>query len=184
MAIHPQHFRRRELAAPRRPATPRNPVRNTAPPPPPASRNIKGLSIRRMVANSLKVDLLNTEQVTLASIKMSKRPLLLGRVSYPVRVVLTKTVTRVRGEPARTYMQEWRAADPTYAGDLKTCPAVIVYCPCERFKFVYDYALFRKNASELRSSLPSAPTMTNPTLKSGLCKHCLVGAKAILERGY
>jgi hypothetical protein len=90
-----------------------------------------------------------------------------GRVA-----VFFKTLTRdQQADSPRLHTQLLYARDPDYEGALIDCPQVVFSCDCQRFLFMYEYALWKRGAAELRFGNGEPPVKTNPRMRPGCCKH-------------
>jgi hypothetical protein len=90
----------------------------------------------------------------------------------------TRTIT-LDEKPPRKYIQIVLAQDgqPVY----KT-KQVWVSCSCKRFLYYWEYALHKRNASEIRYGNGEPPMSTNPRLMISCCKHVLTVLRYCLAK--
>lgn len=89
------------------------------------------------------------------------------------------TITRIPGESPRKHKQ-W-IKDLSGKG-LYNSTEIFVSCDCERFKFKWEYALWKRGASMIKFSNGEPPVTTNPNLHPAACKHCYVVLSDILKK--
>ncbi len=75
---------------------------------------------------------------------------------------------RVRYHKVRVQMPK------TFKGRFIDCKDVKIDCDCERYVFVWNYALVQKNAAIKDRTNHEPPEITNPQGLPGACKHLLV----------
>lgn len=85
--------------------------------------------------------------------------------------LFTTTLTHIPDQRPRTHKQIIYAADPIWLAELSRCPALKISCDCERHKFVWEYALWKRGASDIVYCNGRPPQATNPSLLPGACKH-------------
>lgn len=90
-----------------------------------------------------------------------------------------QTVTNIPGQKSRKHTQ-W-IKDLTKKG-LYNTPEIFVACDCERHKFVWEYALWKRGASMIRFCNGEPPVETNPRLWPAACKHVYVVLNDILRK--
>ena len=54
-------------------------------------------------------------------------------------------------------------------------------CDCENFEFVWEMALARKQSAVRFKSNGMRPVITNPMMRTGVCKHLLAALKATIK---
>ncbi len=97
--------------------------------------------------------------------------------------VAVRTVTSIPGESPRAHVVTVTARDPDYRGKLTRSPAVKVSCTCERFKFMWEYALHYHGAADIVHSNGEPPVEKNPRLAGGACKHAYRAFQYIRRNG-
>lgn len=134
----------------------------------------KGLMLRKMVKDSLIVDLNNSKDVS---------------------VLNTKFTTSAKGRKAVIGTCQ---SSPTKSGDVKPkykCSIIglentdslsdqrcMVSCECDRFMYYFEYALMKKGAAKVKYSNGEPPVVTNPNLITGMCKHLISLSKYLIKR--
>jgi hypothetical protein len=99
------------------------------------------------------------------------------------KVLRCETVTeKPNTPPERGHYCSFRPVDPKYTGKLSKCPAIIYGCNCHRWLFVWEFAMWYHVAAQLLRSNGEYPEVTNPLLKTGGCKHLIVGAAAVMSK--
>jgi len=81
---------------------------------------------------------------------------------------LYTTITKIPGDFSRQHKIWVKSLDK---GDIMASQAVWVSCDCDRFQFVWEYALTKKGASTIRFSNGDPPVEKNPRLHAAGCKH-------------
>lgn len=93
----------------------------------------------------------------------------------------TRTDDNSKDSP-RYHSQLIYARDPEYAGKLIDCPQVIFSCDCARFKYMWEYALWKRGAAEVRYGNGAPPTTTNNRMRNAACKHFYRLRKGLIQR--
>lgn len=60
---------------------------------------------------------------------------------------------------------------------------VMIHCNCENFLYYWEYANWKNGCSKIINGNGEPPTMTNPGLRVGACKHLVALAEVLVERG-
>jgi hypothetical protein len=97
--------------------------------------------------------------------------------------LITSTLTDLpQYNTVHRWEQVFRCTPVDYTGKISDCPSIVFNCNCPRFTFVWNWALWSKNASVLNAT-NQPPDITNPRRLLGTCKHGIVAMKAIKKRG-
>lgn len=96
--------------------------------------------------------------------------------------IQTMTQTVIPGEKPRFYRQRIYTDDLTYTGRISRCPDIKISCSCPRFKFKWEFSLAMRYAADIIFSNGEYPVITNPSLKIGACKHCIIILNLIIQR--
>lgn len=59
-----------------------------------------------------------------------------------------------------------------------------VSCSCDNFTYYWEYALWSWGAAKIKNSNGETPSVTNPHLVPGGCKHLVVVLRAIYEKQF
>ena len=81
---------------------------------------------------------------------------------------LYTTITKIPGDFSRKHKIWIRDLD---GKDILTSKKIWVSCDCDRFQYVWEYALTKRNASTIRFSNGEPPVVKNPRLHPAGCKH-------------
>jgi hypothetical protein len=90
-----------------------------------------------------------------------------------------QTVTNIPGEKARKHKQ-W-VKDLSQQG-LNQSKEIWVSCDCQRFKYFWEYALWKRGASMIRFCNGEPPVEKNPRMWPACCKHLYVVLSDILRK--
>lgn len=82
----------------------------------------------------------------------------------------------------RYHSQLIYARDPEYRGKLIDCKQVVFSCDCPRFKYMWEYALWKRGAAEIRYGNGEPPNVTNKRMRPAACKHFFRVRKGLLQR--
>lgn len=151
----------------------------------PVNMRAKGLSLDKIAAMMpARPDVMNAKDVrTLTQFNGRQYPRLgkLPKKGNLAVVHYSRTDDDQKTSP-RYHQQLIYARDPEYNGKLKDCEAVVVSCSCERWKYMWEYALWRKGAAEIRHSNGEPPLITNKRMRKAACKHIFRLRKALNRR--
>ena len=135
-----------------------------------------GMSLTEILRKCQRVDIDGSKSVAVVEDGV--------RQSRNKQLVLT-TKTRIPpGESKQRYHYHNLRIYPVergYTGSLMACPAVKVSCDCERHKFVYEIALWKRGAADVIYSNGKMPTETNPQLIPGCCKHLIQAIRYVFR---
>jgi hypothetical protein len=90
------------------------------------------------------------------------------------------TVTKVQGQKPRLHAVTLKMPKG-FEGTLSSCRDVKIDCDCERYTFVWNFALNEHGAAIKDRTNGEAPVITNPNNTPGCCKHSLVAIGAMLR---
>ena len=123
---------------------------------------------RDIIKNAFRVDKKNTKYVSPASYDRTKTGFKIG------------TVTKIPGQRARRHVVRCDM-EPGYVGLFNRCPHVRVDCSCERYLFVWNYALNQVDSAIRDRTNGEPPIDTNPAENPGICKHGLIALTLLIR---
>jgi hypothetical protein len=136
----------------------------------------QGLLLKKMLDESLIIDLNNSKQVKLSNIKFT--------VSAKGRKAVLATCQTVTEDKAGNVKM----------GDKHKCSIIglendgllskqrcMVSCSCSRFLYYFEVALAAKGAAKIKYSDGSPPHVTNPNMITGMCKHLIALSKYLIK---
>lgn len=149
----------------------------------PLKERAQGLSLDGVVKlMPYRPDIFNAHNVfTVTSFRGKQYPKLGKLPQTGNKAVSYVTVTK-DDKGTRYHRQLLYARDPNYEGRLVDCPAVVFSCDCERFKYFWEYALWRKGAAEVIFGNGEPPNITNPRMRNAVCKHIFRVRKGLRKR--
>ena len=137
--------------------------------------NSKGLTIAKLFAlRRHNPDFINSAHIRIQRIN----PVIKGG---PALAFKTLTVDPKTTPPRRTHYQRIYPADPDYEGTLLACPRIKITCDCERWKFQWEYACFKKGAADVIMGNGKPPTEMNLRGIPTGCKHLLKDMQYIIR---
>jgi hypothetical protein len=129
-------------------------------------RNNSGMQVTaqkgpEFVSNAFPVDRNNARYVSLARLVPTKQ----GWRST--------TITKESGKRARRHVQ--RVHPPVgFNGSFRSCKGLRCDCDCDRYLYVWNYALNAEGLAVEDRTNGDAPVATNPNQKLGCCKHLIL----------
>jgi hypothetical protein len=151
--------------------------RNTSPPKAAGKQSPQAVSLRQFIQFTKGLpDRRMAQWVRVVKIEKLRGP--------DMRPVLRcETITeKPNTPPERGHYCSIMPVDPNYKGKISECRALIFGCNCHRWLYVWEYAMWYIGAALLIRSNGEYPEQTNSLLRSGGCKHLIVGAEAIQSR--
>jgi hypothetical protein len=134
----------------------------------------KGLSLKKMVNDSLIIDLNNGKDVHVLSTKFTVsakgRKAVIGTCQSP---------PKKNGTASEKYKCSIIGLEDEGPLSAQKC---MVSCPCERFTYYFEVALAKKGASKIKYSNGDMPVVTNPHMITGLCKHLIALSKDLMKK--
>jgi len=149
----------------------------------PLKERAQGLSLDQVVKlMPYRPDIFNANNVfTVTSFKGKQYPKLGTLPGTGNKAVSYITVTK--DEKGRRYHRQLiYARDPNYKGRLIDCPQIVFSCDCERWKYMWEYAVWRKGAAEVVFGNGEPPKTTNPRMRNAVCKHIFRVRKGLRKR--
>lgn len=136
----------------------------------------KGMTLREILSfTPREPDIKNARYVKLLSMK--------NVCTKDSPILRCTTSTAIPGERPRKHTVVVKPRDNKYLGTITKCPAIMIDCDCERFKFMWEYALYRQGAADINRSDGDPPVQTNPELIPACCKHGFVILRQIQKHG-
>ena len=137
-------------------------------------RKVRGLTARQMIQGTFRADRINASYVTLKRKEIRRRKER-GPDGEEFWTWLTKTRTSAAGpnDRARDHWQRIDILKPDEKSATAAGTRLKVECDCERHKFVWEYALSRYGAADIKHSNGEPARVTNPRNAAGCCKHLL-----------
>lgn len=125
----------------------------------------------RNFTRGFREEALRARDITSQAFPLDKRN---SRYVSPSRLEETRdgwrffTLTKIPGEKARRHVVNLKLPRG-YQGTLNACPEVRIDCDCQRYLFVWNYALLQKNAAIRDRTNGEPPEVTNPSEIPGCC---------------
>ena len=129
----------------------------------------EALRAAEIVNNSFRVDKRNTRHVV--PVKLENKSL-----GYHVT-----TITKIPGQRARRHLVKVYP-QIGYKGRFNACPHILVDCDCQRFLFVWNFALMKHDAAIDDRTNGEPPIVTNPEQIPGACKHSIVALRLLAKQ--
>jgi hypothetical protein len=134
----------------------------------------KGLSLKKMLHESLIIDLNNSKDVHVLTTKFAVSAK--GRKAV---IGTCQSAPKKNGEKSEKYKCSIIGLEDEGPLSAQKCQ---VSCPCQRFTFYFEYALAKKGAAKIKYSNGEPPHVTNPALATGICKHLIALAKELTKK--
>jgi hypothetical protein len=139
-----------------------------------ADAKVKGLTLKKMLNESLIVDLNNSKNVHVLSSKFT--------VSAKGRKAVIGTCQSAQTKPS-VKPDKYKCSIIGLENDGPlSAQKCMVSCPCERFTYYWEVALTKKGAAKIHYSNGDMPVVTNPNMLTGICKHLIALAKELTKK--
>jgi hypothetical protein len=139
-----------------------------------ADIKVKGLTLKKMMHESLIIDLNNSKNVHVLGTKFT----LSAKGRKAVIGTCQSVQTKASHKPEKYKCSIIGLEDE---GPL-SAQKCMVSCPCERFTYYYEVALTKKGASKVKYSNGDMPVVTNPNMLTGMCKHLIALSKELTKK--
>jgi hypothetical protein len=135
----------------------------------------KGLTLKKMLNESLIIDLNNAKEVSVLTKKFT--------VSAKGRKAVIGTC---QSTPERQgdKKDKWKCSIIGLEDDGPlSAQRCMVSCPCQRFNYGgFEYALSKVGAAKIKYGDGTPPHVMNPNLICGICKHLISLARDLIKR--
>ena len=133
----------------------------------------KGLMLKKMIHESLIIDLNNAKDVHVLNKKFTTSAK--GRHAV---IGTCQSAPHKAGEKKEKWKCSIIGLENTGPLSAQRC---MVSCPCQRFTFYFEVALTKKGASKIKYSNGDMPHVTNPNMLTGLCKHLVALSRDLIK---
>lgn len=134
----------------------------------------KGLSLRKMIKESLIIDRNNSKDVHVLSTKFTVSAK--GRKAV---IGTCQSAPKHAGQKSEKYKCSIIGLEDDGPLSEQRC---MVSCPCERFTYVFEVALMKKGAAKIKYSNGDMPHVTNPNMITGMCKHLIALSTELVKK--
>lgn len=134
----------------------------------------KGLTLKKMVTNSLILDRNNSKNVHVLTTKFTTSAK--GRKAV---IGTCQSAPKKAGEKTEKYKCSVIGLEDDGPLSAQKC---MVSCPCERFTYYCEYALTKKGAAKIKFCNGDPPVVTNPNMITGMCKHLIALSAELIKK--
>jgi hypothetical protein len=132
----------------------------------------KGLTLKKILSESIILDLNNAKDVHVTNVKETVSAK--GR-----KAVVATCFSDPKGNKVPT---KYKCSVIGLEDDGPLSGQRCMFsCECDRYMYYYEYALAQKGAAKIKFCNGNAPTVTNPSLIPGGCKHLIALSRKLVK---